>query len=899
MKTRSLPIVLSIIGVSALFLAGILLANNVTAQEQTISGSPMHPDIPLLDADGQSVLTSGKPISTMQSCGTCHDTAFITQHSFHSDVGLSSMAALGTVPGGRAWEMSPGYFGNWNPLTYRYLSPDGDTHPDLTTVEWLQVYGARHVGGGPAVTSRGGQPLTSLAADASNVETSVVNPATGQLEAWNWGDSGVEEMNCFLCHTASPNTDARRLSLEAGEFGWANTATLLGTGIVEQTVDGWTYNTAAFTPDGEIAASTLAIQDPTSANCGSCHGVVHADNRTPLTVGELTAQDWNTYTTGQIMSPQKIANSGLNLDDKEAVSRSWDVHLERAIDCTNCHYSLNNPVYYREDETSQPDYLLFDPRRLDLGDYLYRPLHEFANGDSQRRCDSCHSIDATHDWLPYKERHTTALACESCHIPELYAPALEYVDWTVLRADSQPVTQYRGLEGGQGSLETTLVTGYTPVLLPRSNEDGPAALAPYNLISAWYWVYGDPARPVPLRDLQAAYFAESGIYQADILAALDSNTNGQLSDDELRLDTPEKTALIASHLQALGLDNPRIVGEVQPYSINHNVAAGEWAIRDCDTCHSENSRIAASLPLSDRLPGGVLPTGLNSDVLNGEINQDGAALLYQPQHENANLYVLGHDAVDLIDTLGMVVFMLTLLAISTHGGLRYLAARRGIPHELELRRVYMYSVYERQWHWLQTVVILGLLFTGLVIHKPDKFSLFQFDFVVPVHNILALILVINAALSLFYHLVSGEIRQYLPTPYGFFNDAIVQAKYYLRGIFKGEAHPFEKTPQRKMNPLQQLTYLGILNVLLPAQVITGILMWGQQHFPALAASLGGLPFLAPLHTLLAWLFATFIVAHVYLTTTGPTPLTGIKAMMMGWDDVEVHTPASPEKGSTL
>ena len=52
--------------------------------------------------------------------------------------------------------------------------------------------------------------------------------------------------------------------------------------------------------------------------------------------------------------------------------------------------------------------------------------------------------------------------------------------------------------------------------------------------------------------------------------------------------------------------------------------------------------------------------------------------------------------------------------------------------------------------------------------------------------------------------------------------------------------------------------------------------------------LGGLPFLAPFHTLIAWLFASFIVMHVYLTTTGHTPLAGIKAMMMGWDEVEVH-----------
>jgi thiosulfate reductase cytochrome b subunit len=154
--------------------------------------------------------------------------------------------------------------------------------------------------------------------------------------------------------------------------------------------------------------------------------------------------------------------------------------------------------------------------------------------------------------------------------------------------------------------------------------------------------------------------------------------------------------------------------------------------------------------------------------------------------------------------------------------------------------------------------------------------------------------VINAALSLFYHLASGEIQQYIPRPYGFFDQAIQQAVFYVRGIFRGDAHPFEKTTDRKLNPLQQIVYFGILNFLLPLQVVTGALMWGAQRWPNIAESLGGLPFLAPFHTLISWLFASFIIMHVYLTTTGHTPTAAIKAMMLGWDEVEVPTQAEAE-----
>ncbi len=156
---------------------------------------------------------------------------------------------------------------------------------------------------------------------------------------------------------------------------------------------------------------------------------------------------------------------------------------------------------------------------------------------------------------------------------------------------------------------------------------------------------------------------------------------------------------------------------------------------------------------------------------------------------------------------------------------------------------------------------------------------------------------VNAGLSLFYHLASGEVKQFIPRPSGFYDQAILQAKYYLRGILKNEPHPFEKTPRRKLNALQQITYFGLLNVLLPGQIITGALIWGAQQWPDLAQRVGGLPLLAPVHSLIAWLLAAFVLMHVYLTTTGHTPLALIRAMMLGWEDVEAHAPeAAPPHG---
>jgi thiosulfate reductase cytochrome b subunit/mono/diheme cytochrome c family protein len=729
------------------------------------------------------------------------------------------------------------------------------------------------------------------------------------------------EMNCFLCHLEGADNAARTEAIQSGEFAWANTATLLASGIVNQTPGGWEWEPGAFDEDGKLKAGQLRVQDPASGACAQCHQMAHPES-SPLVV---SACDATSAPTGEVISGQRISDSGMNLADKETLARSWDVHAERQLECTDCHFSLNNPAHQADVSANDPAHLTYDPRRLDLGEYLEQPDHNFARGQSaqynvapelkgsMRRCESCHDAEGTHAaWLPYTERHLDALACETCHIPQVYAPAAQSYDWTVVNLDGGPATQCRGAvaptrpDGGPANSTgvdtvSSLVSGYQPVLLQRTDVDGGTLLAPYNLISAWYWVYADASgdtRPVRQIDLQGAYL-EDGNYAAEVLEAFDGDGDGSLDESELRIDKVAKQTLIAGRLARLGLDDVRIEAQTLPFSINHGVARGEFVTGDCQTCHSSDSRLASPIVLADHAPGGVIPTfadGTNVSTSGEVVQGAGGALHYEPMTASDGLYVFGSSRVAWLDWLGAVLFIGVVLGVGTHSTLRFLSAggKRKTPDEdaeqgaERTEKRYLYGKYERFWHWLQSLLIILLLLTGLIIHRPDMFGLLSFRNMVWAHNILAAILVINAALSLFYHLSTGRIRQFIPRPYGFFDEAILQAKYYVRGIFRGERHPFEKTPDRKMNPLQQVTYVGLLSVLLPLQMITGLLMWGAQRWPEVSASLGGLAYLAPFHTLIAWVFAAFIVMHIYLTTTGTTPLESMRGMVTGWEEVESY-----------
>lgn len=192
-------------------------------------------------------------------------------------------------------------------------------------------------------------------------------------------------------------------------------------------------------------------------------------------------------------------------------------------------------------------------------------------------------------------------------------------------------------------------------------------------------------------------------------------------------------------------------------------------------------------------------------------------------------------------------------------------------------RVYIFTRFERLWHWIQAVLIIGMLLTGFEIH--GSYHLLGFEQAHRVHTITVWAFIGLWVFAMFWHLTTGEWRQYIPTMKNI--DKIV--RFYAVGIFKGEPHPFRPTRERKHNPMQAQTYLGVTVVVTPLLWLSGLayLFYNELTAAGYRIDLGTI---ATVHTVGAFLMLAFLIGHIYLGTTGHTPLAHFRAMFTGWDD---------------
>lgn len=205
-----------------------------------------------------------------------------------------------------------------------------------------------------------------------------------------------------------------------------------------------------------------------------------------------------------------------------------------------------------------------------------------------------------------------------------------------------------------------------------------------------------------------------------------------------------------------------------------------------------------------------------------------------------------------------------------------------------MKKVYLYSRYERLWHWTQMALIFLLAITGFEIH--GSYALFGFEEAVEIHDISAIALLVLTVFTIFWDFTTGQWRLYIPHTKNFY----AQVEYYLKGIFKNANHPVKKTILNKFNPIQGFVYVGLKLVLLPLLYITGLIYFFHQN-TIFQIPIDNIELVAILHLIGAFLMVTFIVLHVYLITTGTTIFSNLKSMITGWEDLHDDEAEEVEK----
>lgn len=200
-----------------------------------------------------------------------------------------------------------------------------------------------------------------------------------------------------------------------------------------------------------------------------------------------------------------------------------------------------------------------------------------------------------------------------------------------------------------------------------------------------------------------------------------------------------------------------------------------------------------------------------------------------------------------------------------------------------MNRVLLYPGWVRAWHWLNAILFLLLIWTGVELHfaRPRTAGL-GFELSRVVHNVSGILLTFNYLVFVLGNLLTPNGRYYAWSLRGLPGDLVRQIRFYLWGIFRGEPHPFPHTRERKFNPLQKITYATVMYVAVPLMLVSGWVIFFPDKIPEQLFGVSGRVFYALAHTFLGYLLGLFMMVHIYLGTTGSTPLELFKGIVTGW-----------------
>ncbi|WP_372751339.1 cytochrome b/b6 domain-containing protein [Labilibaculum sp.] len=199
-------------------------------------------------------------------------------------------------------------------------------------------------------------------------------------------------------------------------------------------------------------------------------------------------------------------------------------------------------------------------------------------------------------------------------------------------------------------------------------------------------------------------------------------------------------------------------------------------------------------------------------------------------------------------------------------------------------KIYLYPIWIRIWHWLNALLFITLMITGISMQysNPENPFLVSFELSVQLHNICGILLSINYLIFFLGNLITSNGKHYRMQSKGLFTRLYNQSIFYLFGMFKKQDSPYPISTENKFNPLQRFIYSTAMYVGFPIIIVSGLALFFPEIIIRQIFGLSGILVTALFHVIIGFILSLFLFIHLYVCTIGSSIISNFKSMITGW-----------------
>lgn len=199
-------------------------------------------------------------------------------------------------------------------------------------------------------------------------------------------------------------------------------------------------------------------------------------------------------------------------------------------------------------------------------------------------------------------------------------------------------------------------------------------------------------------------------------------------------------------------------------------------------------------------------------------------------------------------------------------------------------KLYLYPVWVRLWHWINALLCLFLIVSGVSMqYSNPEYPFIRFDIAVSMHNITGILLTLSYAFFIIGNWKTENGKYYRMKISKIIPELKNQFIYYTVGIFKKDTpKPYPISKERKFNPLQKVSYVVAMYIFLPLIFITGWALLFPETIVHNVFGFSGIQLTGLLHIVIGFFISVFMFVHIYFCTIGTTVKSNFTAMFTGW-----------------